>query len=313
MSRAFNTISTPLQQLLPGAANPLPKLPEGLAYEIFQSPTGGGFTGNVVTAQISPRTGFWSGILTDPAFTGFIKAGTALVAAPFTGGKSLTGLVGVVGQGVAADNAPGFKTEIVGRVPTMAFADGDSGFSFGDFFGGVSKVLQGGLGQGLLGVGTQALQGLVNKNFATGPMVGFNPTFASAAAPAVGAVVRAGGAMVARGFFNRYPNLAVSIQKLRNAGNNVTRANLWSLMKRFGPDFLISGSILTAAAVAELSMAGPGRRRMNPGNVKALRRAHRRMKSFHHVCQTNDRLMGGRGKRRAPLRVGSSSITTVRG
>ena len=171
-------------------------------------------------------------------------------------------------------------------------------------------MLQGGLGQNLLNVGTQALSGFVNQQFQP-QQVGFNPTMMAA----VPAIVRAGGAVatVGRGFFNRYPNLAVGIQKLRNAGKQVTRANLFSLMKRFGPDFLVSGSILTAAAVAELAMAGPGRRRMNAGNVKALRRAHRRMKSFHHVCQTNDRLMSGSRRRRSPLRVGASNITTVRG
>jgi hypothetical protein len=176
----------------------------------------------------------------------------------------------------------------------MAFQDGDSGFSFDNFFGGVGQVLQGGLGQNLLGIGTQALSGFVNQQFA--------PQQQLAASMAAVPSVMAGGAVVARGFFNKFPNLAVSLQKLRNAGANVTRGSLWSLMKRFGPDFLVAGGILSAAAVSELALAGPGRRRMNPGNVKALRKAHRRMKAFHNVCIINDRLLGGR---RAPKRKGS--------
>jgi hypothetical protein len=43
------------------------------------------------------------------------------------------------------------------------------------------------------------------------------------------------------------------------------------------------------------------RRRMNPGNAHALRRAHRRLDSFHRLCMHNDVLRGrrrssGRGK-----------------
>jgi hypothetical protein len=118
--------------------------------------------------------------------------------------------------------------------------------------------------------------------------------------------------MIGRSFFNRFPALATAIQSLRNRGANVTRGQLWSLMKRFGGDFLISGGILTAAAVSELAIAGPGRRRMNPGNVKALRKAHRRMKSFHRVCQMNDHLLGAGGRRRKrPLAVGATNITRV--
>jgi hypothetical protein len=187
----------------------------------------------------------------------------------------------------------------------MSFADGDSsGFTL-PTFGDLGQLLQGQLGQNLLNIGTQALSGFVADQF--------NPMQANMAA--VPAVVGAGRAVatVGRGFFNRFPNLAVSIQRLRNAGKNVTRANLFSLMKRFGPDFLISGGILTAAAVSELAMAGPGRRRMNPGNIKALRRAHRRMKSFHHVCQSNDHLLHARRRRSTPAgNSGGTRITNVK-
>jgi hypothetical protein len=133
-------------------------------------------------------------------------------------------------------------------------------------------------------------------------------------APYVGGAV-AGGGMLARigsRFASKYPQLAGSLAAFRAAGKNVTRGQLWSLLKRFGPDFLIAGGILSAGAISELMMAGPGRRRMNPGNVKALRRAHRRMKSFHHICATNDTLLRGRKRRSSPANFGGTRITQVK-
>ena len=106
-------------------------------------------------------------------------------------------------------------------------------------------------------------------------------------------------AVVGRTFFNRWPNLATALQRFKNAGQNVTRAQLYSMLKRFGPDFLITGGILTAAAVSELMMSGSGRRRMNPGNVKALRRSMRRLESFHHLCQKSDKLRKPRARSRS--------------
>jgi len=102
---------------------------------------------------------------------------------------------------------------------------------------------------------------------------------------------------VGRGFFNKFPNLATAIQGLRNAGRNISRSKLYGMMKRFGPEFLVSAGILTAAAVSELIMAGPGHRRMNVGNVKALRRGMRRIESFHKLCSKADYLRS-RGRRR---------------
>lgn len=97
---------------------------------------------------------------------------------------------------------------------------------------------------------------------------------------------------IGRSMFRRYPNLAVSLNALRLAGKSVKRSQLYSMLKRFGPDFLITGGILSAAAVSELAMAGPGRRRMNAANPKALRRAAGRIRSFHKMCGTIDLLKG---------------------
>jgi hypothetical protein len=119
-------------------------------------------------------------------------------------------------------------------------------------------------------------------------------------AGSMGALAGRVGGAVGRGFFNKYPNLATSMQMLRNQGRNIKRSQLYSMMRRFGPELLITGGILSAGAIAELMQAGPGTRRMNPGNVKALRRSLRRLESFHHLCQRADKL-----RRPARRRVGA--------
>jgi hypothetical protein len=212
-----------------------------------------------------------------------------------------TGITGVRQAQLPTLTSPTY--EPIGYKPggPMSFADGTSdGFDLSNVFGGINQALQGGLGQSLLGLGTQLGSAYISSSF--GPVYsGIPGTSGPVAQPVMSSVpaIARGAMVVGRSLFNRFPNLATAIQRLRNAGANVTRSRLWSLMKRFGPDFLISGGILTAAAASELAMAGPGRRRMNPGNIKALRKAHRRMKSFHHVCKTNDMLLGGSHRRKA--------------
>jgi hypothetical protein len=236
----------------------------------------------------------------DKTLPSILLAGTAAVA-----GFGLGGVPGTIAS-KAIETTP----SLTGG-SKMSFADGtdSSVFSFGDIFSGINQALQGGLGQQLLNIGGTA---------ATSYLTGSGPFTNLAAVPggarAVAAVPMAGSAVatVGRSFFNRFPNLATAIQGWRNQGKNVTRSKLYSLMKRFGPDFLVTGGILTAAAVSELAMAGPGRRRMNAGNVKALRRAHRRMKSFHHICASNDTLLHHRKRRAAPQNFGGTRITQVK-
>jgi len=144
----------------------------------------------------------------------------------------------------------------------------------------------------------QAISGAANiasSAFAPQPVAQRMPAIGGAVSvlprsplPMPGMMGRVGG-MIGRSFFAKYPNLATAIQGFRNAGRNITRKQLWSMLKRFGPDVLISGGILSAVAISELMMAGPGHRRMNPGNVKALRRSLRRLESFHHLCQRADK------------------------
>lgn len=92
-------------------------------------------------------------------------------------------------------------------------------------------------------------------------------------------------------------------------GKNVTLRAAMIIIRRLGK-YLQSPSAIGAAiglSVSELSqlitaasLAGSHGRRMNAGNVKALRRAHRRIRSFHKLCGDNDRLKAPR--RRAPAR-----------
>lgn len=187
------------------------------------------------------------------------------------------------------------------------------GLNLGNILGGAI----GGLGT-FLGGGSasQALQSFTSTAFAPQPASTYPAAspFGGQAYPvaASGAQAMAAAravATVGRSFFNKYPNLATVIQGYRNMGKNVTRAKLYSLMKRFGPELLVSGGILTAAAVSELMVAGPGRRRMNPGNVKALRRSMRRLESFHHLCQRADKLRRPRARR--PSIVGGGRRTEI--
>jgi len=276
-------------------------LPAGVSPEFVRSPDGTTVipTGNIVADRPSTSTGLIGGLLQ------FAQTFGGVLSAPFTGGSSLVGTGAKLLPVLAPQNE---SSQIIGRFTPMSFADGDSGFSLPSF-GDLGQVLQGGLGQQLLGIGTQALSGYVQQQFAPQPVSFPMATQTMAAVPTI---ARAG-AMVGRSFFNRFPNLATAIQGYLNRGIAVNRSKLWGLLKRFGPDFLVTGGILTAAAVAELTIAGPGRRRMNAGNVKALRRAHRRMKAFHNVCRTNDTLLTHRrGSKRASPFAARTQITQVK-
>jgi len=69
---------------------------------------------------------------------------------------------------------------------------------------------------------------------------------------------------------------------------------------------------ITAEELAQLVMAHSVKkhRRMNPANIKAIRRSMRRLDSFHRVCQKADSLRG-RGRRRSSGRGCSSPGVSV--
>ncbi len=207
---------------------------------------------------------------------------------------------------------PGLVTSIASRGTVSVGPSGGSpmALNIGGLLGGVGQALSGLQGanvQGFRNVGSilTAASGAYQLPQAQPPTSPMVRTQMAAAGP----VMRVGAA-VTRGFFAKFPNLATQIQAFRNAGmSQVTRARLYSMLKRFGPDLLISGGILTAAAVSELMMAGPGHRRMNAGNAKALRRSMRRIESFHRLCVRADSL---RAPRRRSKPCKSSATQFVR-
>jgi hypothetical protein len=177
-------------------------------------------------------------------------------------------------------------------VPTTAPQGGTMALDLNGILGGISSIFGG--NQNPVFSGISGAANIAQQFFPTPSVAIAQPVMAMAPrviGPAIGAVRTLG-----RGFFSKYPNLGAVILGFRQQGRNITRAKLYSLLKRFGPELLISGGILTAAAVSELMVAGPGRRRMNPGNVKALRRSLRRLESFHHLCQRADKLRRPRAR-----------------
>ena len=304
-ARGIQNIGYPLQAINKAiASGSLPKLNQALApqgYDLaYNFTTLQGVTSPAAAdAKLQALGGLPVSLVAEPAPTqpwwkqALTVAGTLGSFLTLAGGASTT----LKGLGASELRDPNLgKLVGIGNLTTrtggpMAFQDGSDGI-WSDIFGGVNQALQGGLGSQLLNIGSTALTGFINQSFAPQP-VSYGGAGAMQTMGAVPAVIGAGRAVatVGRGFFTRFPNLATAIQSLRQRGSNVSRSSLYSAMRRFGPEMLVSGGILTAAAVSELAVAGPGRRRMNPGNVKALRRAHRRMKSFHHVCTTNDMLL----------------------
>lgn len=249
--------------------------------------------------------------ITSPAkLTTAIATGGASVIAP----RTFAPVTSAVGStlfnpsliGTAASLAlPG----VGGRVASLVPTGGNMGFNLGSLIPGAIS----GLGSLLGGASpSQALSSFTSFLPPLSPPGGIpqNPMAMPTAAGAQ-ALARAG-AVVGRSFFNKYPNLAAVIQAWRNRGLNITRAKLWTLMKRFGPEILVSGGILTAAAVSELMVAGPGRRRMNPANGRALRRSLRRLESFERLCHRVDRSLHSRRGGRRSRANGSRSTTLIR-
>lgn len=117
---------------------------------------------------------------------------------------------------------------------------------------------------------------------------------------------------VGKKFWEKFPNLYRRLQIYKLSGIKLTRARLWGMVRRFGPDFLITAGILTAIEINELMLAGPGHRRMNPANGRALKRSLRRLESFEKLCHRVDRQMHCRRGGRRGKGVGSRSTTLIR-
>lgn len=103
----------------------------------------------------------------------------------------------------------------------------------------------------------------------------------------------------------RFPNLWQAITKIiATTRTHVTPERLLTLLRKYGPGFLVN--VIGAAAVSELMLyqATHKRRRMNVANTKALRRGLRRLKGFeklsHRVsAQLSRTASRGRSSRRA--------------
>lgn len=207
--------------------------------------------------------------------------------------------------GLATGNPAALVSLLPGARPTNVGAQ-PMALNVGNILGRASEIFGGSQNRYFQGVSNVA--GLASQFFpqrTAQPMMRIIPPTAGASIiPRVGGV----GGMIGRGFFNRYPALATVIQAWRNRGVHITRAKLHSLLKRFGPEVLITGGILTAAAVSELMMAGPGHRRMNAGNAKALHRSLRRLEAFHRLCVRADKFRGGRRVGRKTKTVGVSQF-----
>jgi len=106
-----------------------------------------------------------------------------------------------------------------------------------------------------------------------------------------------------RGIASRFPLLWGAIQVWRGRGVSMTAEKLWGLVRRFGPQLLITAGILSAGALSELLLwrTSRHRRRMNVLNPKALTRSTRRLLGFERRAAKVSMALAGitRSRRRA--------------
>lgn len=258
------------------------------ALTIIGSPVGAAT--HLAGSQIGGKTGQHLKIGANLATTAVLS-----VAAPVV----LAGTQGIqIASAIASPPKPQIVPQTVqGGVAPMALDLGGLLKSVGGIFGGGQNQIF----TGISNVANLASQFIPAKVVNPVTTVAMRPP-----APATTAVARAL-PMIGRTFFQKFPNLATSLQQLRARGMNVKRSQLWSMLKRFGPEVLVTGGLLTAAAVSELMIAGPGHRRINVTNVRALRRSVRRLKSFDRLSATVSRQLArvGGSKRRSSRRCGT--------
>jgi len=210
-----------------------------------------------------------------------------------------------VGAQLFADPGSTLATVVTGQSPTLGTAGGTP--VGGNLLGGIGGILGtvsgfGGTPGAVAQIGSSFLQGfLPTQRQVGGSGVAVGPTAQQtlAAAPMIKGAAAAVTSFVA-------PILA---KMSASMGKNITLRAAMIIIRRLGK-FLQSPTAIAAAvglSVAELStlmtasaIAGSSGRRMNVGNVKALRRAHRRIKSFHKLCGDNDMLRKPRTRRAAP-------------
>lgn len=184
--------------------------------------------------------------------------------------------------------ANGFFSDILGLASdvggfTDPFAGGDISAGLGDI-----TTVASDLG---LDVSGGALSGTFPAIFQSGAASMSGPSGFFPSAHAAGVMPMIAG--VGRSLATRFPQLAFAIQAWRAKGVALTVEKLWGMLRRFGPQMLIAGGILTAGAITELIMHhfSHKRRRMNVLNAKALRRSTRRLLGFERrACKVQDAL-----------------------
>jgi len=216
----------------------------------------------------------------------------SVAAAPFTGGASLA-----VGQAITGEptvNTGGMPMNLgnilQGLTPALN--------TFGSFGGQYSQAAQ---------VGSSLISGFFP---ASGPSQASVPqSFSPVLSASMSATPQIAGALTAGALLVR----SILAKMSNNLGKTITFRAAMIIIRRLAkslgsPTAVATALGLTAGELAHLitesSLRGSSGRRMNVGNVKALRRAHRRIKSFHKLCGDNDRL-------RAPRRRSSTKVINV--
>jgi hypothetical protein len=175
--------------------------------------------------------------------------------------------------------------------------------AFGSIFEGLGTTLLGGFLGG--GGGTAAFQpsslAFPVPSFPVSPPVMMpEPAPIPTAAPAVRALTT-----IPR-WGQSYPRIWQFIQRARASGRAVTLQSLLSLLRRFGPTALtgILGAELVADLVTLSATRAGRRRRMNPANVRALRRSVRRLQSFDRLASRVSSQLGRVASHRRARRAG---------
>jgi hypothetical protein len=176
--------------------------------------------------------------------------------------------------------------------------------SFNPLISGVLNVIgqSGGLLGGIGNVGAQVVSASAARPAAATISAGPVMSTGLAAAPQIGQTVMAGARAVGAGVQRALIALATTIGARTMTLGRAMR--IYRKIRKFVVDPYIIAQImgLTIDQLGELLIADSQktRRRMNPGNIHALRRAHRRVEGFHRICGKNDKLRATR--RRSPSR-----------
>lgn len=234
----------------------------------------------------------------------YTKLGLAVGEVVLTGG----------GKTFADDALKGAKAPMA----TSWFDDLTSGI--GDFFSGTSF-------SDILGVAAPIVQSTFapqpQQIMARPPAQSFVPTYNALqfGVPNVmqATPVMAGGvAMPAMGSAIARMVAPILFKISQTVGRNVSLQKALTMARSLGkqlqsPAAAAAALGITLAELANLIVAGQHRkrRRMNPANSKALRKAARRIESFHRLCARTD-MLRSRGRRRSVGRCGSCKKSPCR-